>query len=164
MSDISRNILFYEAVFPRWLMALLIGGSLVAGTVLTFIESSDLKMAAPPPPIVAQMPAPKAIPPQSSGREPASVEPMLPKSGAEENEASPTNAELAQKVVSFGIAFCVAAGTISALILLVSVPVFLFSSNERRIARAGGLVKTTLGFFVGSAGALIATISFSKVL
>ena len=66
-------------------------------------------------------------------------------------------------IILFGIVFCIASGAISAIVLLMSLPIFLFSSNSIRVSRAGGLVKTTLGFFLGSASAIVVTISFAKI-
>jgi hypothetical protein len=170
MSEISRNLLSYKAVFPRWLMALLIGGSLVGGIVPLPIYPSSIGimmeplMMEPPSKAMAPKPAPQVGSTNSSGRAPASAEPTPPQEEAIELGAVRGNSDLAQKVVAFGINFCIAAATLSALILLVSVPIFLFSSDQKRVIRAGGLVKTTLGFFIGSATAIIATISFSNIL
>ena len=64
-------------------------------------------------------------------------------------------------IMQFGMMFCALAAILSALVLLLALPIFLLSDNEKRVVRAGSLVKTTLGFFVGSGGILIGTISFA---
>lgn len=152
MVEISRNLLSYSAVMPRWFIALLTAGGLLVSVSMLMLENL---------PAYRQQSAPiVGIPPAKSGRGPASVEPSVPSSQAPEfNLANITN----KPVIAFGIAFCSVAAVISALVLLISLPVFLFSSNAERVKRAGGLVKTTLGFFIGSSGAIIATISFAPV-
>jgi len=151
MAEISRNLLAYKAVMPRWFVALLVAGGLLAGSSLYFfrVESPQMVMA------------PSAsIPSEQKGRGPASVEPSEPSPPVSKFSAG----GIANKpAIFFGIAFCSVAAAISVFVLLISLPVFLFSSNAERVARAGGLVKTTLGFFVGSAGTIIATISFAPI-
>ncbi len=53
--------------------------------------------------------------------------------------------------------FCL---SISTLILSISLPIYLFSSDEMKCQKAGGLVKTTLGFIIASGAGLISTLSF----
>lgn len=149
MPEISRNLLAYKAVMPRWFVVLLIVGSLLAGLSLFSLKFQNAELAMSPPTI--------STPHPSNGRGPASVEPSLPPPESTSEVGGIAN----KPAVFFGIAFCSVAAVISALVLFISFPVFLFSSNAERVARAGGLVKTTLGFFVGSAGAIIATISFA---
>jgi hypothetical protein len=60
----------------------------------------------------------------------------------------------------FAWVFCAAAFAVSFLILLACLPIYLFSKDKERIKRAGGLVKTSLGFIVTSAGGILATFSF----
>ncbi len=149
MVEISRNLLFYSAVMPRWFIALLTaGGLLVSVSMLTFENLPTFHQAD----VIINL--------SKSGRDPASVVQSVPSSQAPESYlANITN----KPAIAFGIAFCSVAAVISALVLLISLPVFLFSSNAERVKRAGGLVKTTLGFFIGSSGAIIATISFAPV-
>lgn len=59
------------------------------------------------------------------------------------------------------VVFCLGAALISGLVLFVSLPVYLFANSTARTRRAGGLVRTTLGFFVTSAAGLLGTISFA---
>lgn len=148
MVEISRNLMSYSAVMPRWFIALLTVGGILAGASMLMLEGMNI--------LASQSAQIIEIPQAENGRGPASVEP---------SEALAFSADgIANKpVVFFGIAFCSVAATISFLVLLISLPVFLFSSNAERVARAGGLVKTTLGFFVGSAGTIIATISFAPI-
>ena len=49
---------------------------------------------------------------------------------------------------------------VSSLTLAVVLPIYLFSKDEGRVQRAGGLVKTTLGFVVAAGTGVIGTLSF----
>jgi hypothetical protein len=49
---------------------------------------------------------------------------------------------------------------VSALMLVVLLPIYLFSQDTDRIPQGGGLVKTTLGFIVTAGGGVIGTLSF----
>ena len=51
-------------------------------------------------------------------------------------------------------------GSICLLVLLVTLPVYLIAEDEKRINRAGGIVKTALGFFVTIGVTLAGTLSF----
>lgn len=139
MEAISRNLKSYKAVMPRWFVALLLGGVLLAGVGFFLTGPSSKETALPP--IVRQTPPDAPAQPQST-----------------EVMRSSTDINPAIKV---GIIFCWISAAISALVLLVSFPVFLFSSDVGRVTRAGGLVKTTLAFFIGSAGTILATISLA---
>ena len=72
--------------------------------------------------------------------------------------------DVSSVVVNFGLTFCFIVVIISLLILFICLPIFLFSSDEDRVFRAGGLVKTTLGFFITGSSAIMATISFKGPL
>lgn len=137
MEAISRNLRSYKAVMPRWFVVVLLGGALLAGAVF-FLTGTGSKEAGLPPEILLKTDAP-AQPQSTAMLQPEAINP----------------------VIKFGIIFCWIAAAISTLVLLISFPVFLFSSDAGRVARAGGLVKTTLGFFIGSAGAILATISLT---
>ena len=131
MTGINRNLLAYKAVMPRWLIVLLVVGSL-AITALLYIGWNSVTT------LSAVNEFSKALPPTSQP-------------GASSAEFSLV-ADLvsyikAEPAVLLGIAFCSVTTIISALILLISLPIFLFSKDKGRVTRAGGLVKTTLGFF-----------------
>ena len=64
--------------------------------------------------------------------------------------------------VFFGIVFSSLAAIVSTLVLFLTLPIYLYSSNQQRVARAGGLIKTTLGFLLGSSTTILATVSFAS--
>jgi len=146
MTGINRNFLAYKAAMPRWLIVLLVVGSL-AITALLYIGWNSVTT------LSSVNKLSKALPPTSQ-QGAGSAEPSL--------VADLLNYIKAEPAMSLGIAFCSVTTTISALILLISLPIFLFSKDKARVTRAGGLVKTTLGFFVGGAGTIVATISFAS--
>lgn len=63
-------------------------------------------------------------------------------------------------VTLFAAIFSGSCFIMSVSILLTSLPIYLFSSDPERVKRAGGLVKSTLGFILGSGGAVATTLSF----
>lgn len=65
-----------------------------------------------------------------------------------------------EMVVPFAIIVSSICLAISILILFVCTPIYLFSENLERSKKAGGLVKTTLGFIIASGTVVIGTLSF----
>ena len=105
---------------------------------------------------------PQGPPPvEAPGRSPASPEPppVL---------APPADPALWIRVLSGAsppVAFAMVVSSfclfLSTLILIVVLPIYLFSQNVERSRKAGGLVKTTLGFIVAAGGGVIGTLSFA---
>nr|WP_321396828.1 hypothetical protein [uncultured Desulfobacter sp.] len=60
----------------------------------------------------------------------------------------------------FAMIFSTGCFGVSVLILLVSIPVYIFSSDTNKSKRAGGLAKTCMQFLFGSGAAVLATLSF----
>jgi hypothetical protein len=167
MAEISRNLLAYKASMPRWFVVLLVAGGLLAGSSLYFLKFNNHQVKITEPNDSMQYSGrvgdqallkKSALPPttESNGADRTINEPPESQSVLKFIE----NYIVTKPIASFGIVFCCVSAAISALVLLISLPVFLFSSNVERVARAAGLVKTTIGFFVGSAGTMLATISF----
>lgn len=77
------------------------------------------------------------------------------------DSARPIPGEVQQALLPmFAWVFCGGAFGVSLLVLVICLPLYLFSTDKGRIRRAGGLVKTSLGFIVTSAAGILATYSF----
>jgi hypothetical protein len=67
--------------------------------------------------------------------------------------------------VAVAILFAIVVSTfcllVSLLVLLVCLPIYLWSSNEKRSVKAGGLVKSSLGFIIASGAGVLATLGFT---
>lgn len=63
-------------------------------------------------------------------------------------------------VQQFAMTFCAGCFLISVLILVATIPIYIFSNDSIKSERAGGLAKTCLQFVVGSGAAVLATLSF----
>ncbi len=53
--------------------------------------------------------------------------------------------------------FCL---TMTTIVLVFALPIYLFSADRERSRKAGGLVKTAFGFLIASGSAVIGTLSF----
>ena len=143
MVSVSRNLITYNAVFPLWLKIIL-GISFLATLAIFFVLKTQFETELSS---LSYDPITNHAPTAAESEKPLAVEILR-------YIASTPPAAL------FGIAFCSLSALISLAVLIVSLPVFLFASTSERVARAAGLVKTTLGFFIGSSSAILATISF----
>lgn len=100
---------------------------------------------------------PSSLPPEESS--PREEPPTLPPPPPMESPSHEEDA-LAQLYFSFIVmSFCL---IISMIVLFISLPVYLFSQNESVSQKAGGLVKTSLGFILTSGGGVAAFLGFVK--
>lgn len=63
-------------------------------------------------------------------------------------------------VPQFAMIFSVGCFIVSVLILLLTIPVYIFSGDTNKSMKAGGLAKTCLQFLFASGTAVLATLSF----
>ncbi|MCG9761171.1 MULTISPECIES: hypothetical protein [Pseudoalteromonas] len=65
-----------------------------------------------------------------------------------------------QQVFELAMAISIFSLAISTLILIISLPLYLFSNDSDRAKKAGKLTNTSFGFIIASGTAVIGTLSF----
>jgi hypothetical protein len=68
--------------------------------------------------------------------------------------------ERSTPVVAFAILVCSFCLGIAALVLFIALPIYLLAEDPARVRRAGGILKTTLGFILASGAGVIGTLGF----
>ncbi len=134
MAAISRNVLSYKAVCPPWFLAMVLIGSFVGSVFFYAMEPTGVKLFSDAPVITAFF-------------DPSSTTSAMQSHHAE------------HPIAFLLIGFCVVVEIISGLIFCREFPVLLLSSSEERVARAAGLVQTTVLFMIMSLLVIIGALS-----